>query len=169
MSEQSRNQEFLFQYRNVALAQGGQSGTNPRFCGYGPIIQPSIPDNMLELKNIFAHLVMRFDASVPSGKRRLLYIGGQFDTNFVTDSLIPDTSRAAFVNLTADANRYIDCQIDLTKWKDAMLPDLSDPLFSFTQPQLIIQAVTDTDSTTNATGDIILWKIDLIYTTKGIQ
>lgn len=168
MSEQSRNQEFLFQYRNVALAQGGQSSTNPRFCGYGPIIQPSIPDNMLELKNIFAHLVMRFDASVPSGNRKLMYIGGEFDQNIATGNLVPDTSRAAFVNLTADANRYIDCQIDLTKWKDAMLPDLSDP-FYFGQPQLQIQAVTDTNGTTNATGDIILWKIDLIYTTKGIQ
>lgn len=168
MSEQTRNQEYTYQYRSVALAQSSTGGTFPRFCGAGVIMQPSIPDTLLELKNIYAHIVLRFDASVATANQKLLYLGGEFDQR-LDGSLIVDPTRAAFVNVSADANRYIDCKMDLTKWKESMLPD---PTVLFTdrqQPQLGLRAVTDLTGTQNITGDIILWKLDLIYTTKGIQ
>ncbi len=161
MSGLTRNQEYKYQYRNVAVARS-------IFCGYGAILTVNIPDNLLELKNLALHVVLQFDVAVPSGNRKLYYIGGTYGVGAAVGSIAaPVNGNMVFVNLTADANRRIDCVIDISH----LIPKLTfDSSGTFDQPSFQVSMITNYDLfAATVTGTMELWKADLIYTTKGIQ
>lgn len=160
MGSQTRHQEATYQYKTVAVARS-------IFCGYGPHLDVSIPDNLEELKNVSIHAVLQFDNTVSAGNRKLYFIGGDYEMNTYPDQTVKAVQPAMMeVNLSADANRRIDVTVDITHLIKNLEFDL---IGSFDQPSVALGMVTDKTGLNSVTGVLELWKVDLIYTTKGIQ
>lgn len=153
MGGQTRHQEYRYQFKTIAIAAG-------KDCGYGGTLNFNLPAGFIEAKNLYAHVRLKFGASEPTGNRKLKAIGPRvFAADFVTQPLMKQ------VNLTADATtREIDLKIDLTD----LIPNLQ-----ITPPALGIQGYFDIGllypNALSGTVDILLWKLDLIYTTQGIR
>jgi len=160
MSSLTRNQEYSYQYRCVAVA------SNTTFCGNGPRLNMAIPDNLLDIKAIYMHAVLLFDISTPSGQRVIQYAGGKYNTTN-TGIPIPATSNLIKVNVAADpTTRIADCRVDITDLKAGLMT--ANP-YDFNQPTIELNLITDIDGGFDVSGKVILWKVDIVYTTKGIQ
>lgn len=158
MNSVTRNQEYSYQYKSVAAA-------NTIFCGNGSRLNVAIPDNLLDIKAIFMHAVLLFDTSVPSGSRKIQYAGGKYDST-IAGIPIPQTGNLIFVNVPADATtRIADCRVDITDLKAGLM---AATLFDFNQPTMELNLITDIDGGFDVSGKVLLWKIDFVYTTKGI-
>lgn len=149
MSSLTRNQEFKYQYKNVAIA-------NAYFCGFGPLISVAVPDTLLDIKAIFMHAAVRFNPSVPSSHQKIhqIVVG-----NAVIDVDLP----------AQQPTRVADLKIDITHLKDSLLEKLAEGTMTNEQPRIDMRVVTNTQSELNIDGEIILWKVDFAYTTTGIQ
>lgn len=157
---QTRHQEATYQYRSVAVAR-------TIFCGYGPHLYVSIPENLLELKNVAIHASLLFDASVAAGNRKIHWIGGGYQLNPYPDQTVASEQPSMIHILqSADANRRADVTIDISH----LIPQLViDDTPTFDQPSFEVSIVTDPTGANSVTGVLEIWKVDLIYTTKGIQ
>ena len=103
MGAESRHQEYRYQYKTIALQ-------NARDCGAGATLNFNLPSNLLEIKNLWAHIRIVFHASEPVGNQKIIGIGTrQFSTDDFNQPLMKP------LNLTADANRRIDFTADLTQ------------------------------------------------------
>lgn len=164
MSSQSRNQEFKYQYKTVANANGF-------FCGAGPTLSVGVPDNLLDIKAMFMHAVFKFDSSVSVPRRKIQFAGGRYIRQFKLDgSSTVTTDNMVEVNVEADPiTRVADLKLDITHLKDEIIADMNGDSQSFEQPRLALGIATDIESIGDVTGEIILWKIDFAYTTTGIQ
>lgn len=165
MSSQTRNQEYRYQYKTVAVA-------NSYFCGYGPALSVSVPENLLDIKAIFLHAVLRFNSAVPAGRRKILWVGGSYPVKFSGNTTIPDpiNGNLVEVNVSADpSSRIADIKIDITHLKDGLLTALAEDTFSFDQPRMKLSIITDESNGFEVDGEVILWKVDFAYTTTGIQ
>lgn len=161
MTALTRNQEYKYQYKTLAA-------TNSFFCGIGPGLNVSIPDNLLDIKAIYMHAVLQFDASVASGKRKIYWAGGSYTYDVVTGIPKPTTDNMVNVNLLADpTTRIADLTIDLTPLKDQLLANAV--LGAYEQPSIILNLITNVDGDFATTGKVLLWKVDFVYTTTGIQ
>lgn len=160
MARQSRHQEYQYQYRQVAVAR-------TIFCGYGPSLNVSIPDNMLKLINVSLHASIVFDPSVSAPSRKLWWMGGKALYNPYPDQSLKAVQPAMMpINLLADANRRVDVTIDISHLIPLLTIDSSP---TFDQPSFEVDLITDPSGSFAITGVIELWKVDYIYTTKGIQ
>lgn len=160
MSGQTRRQEYKYQYKTLAVAR-------TTFCGYGPTMSVSIPDNLLELKNLCVHASLVFDSSVSAPNRVLHWIGGGYNMDPAPANKTSDEQpRMMHISEAADANRRVDVTIDLSHLIDQLEFDTSG---SFDQPSFELGMITDPTNNNSVTGALELWKVDMIYTTKGIQ
>jgi len=157
---QTRHQEVKYQYRSVAVAR-------TIFCGYGPHLDISVPEDLLELKNVAIHASIVFDVSVSAPNRVLHWIGGAYVVNPYPDQTVSPTQPAMIHVLeSADANRRVDVTIDISH----LIPQIEiDDNPTFDQPSFEVSMVTDPTGANSVTGVLEIWKVDLIYTTKGIQ
>ena len=165
MSSQTRNQEYRYQYKTVAVA-------NAYFCGNGPTMNVSVPDNLLDIKAIFMHAVLRFNTSVPTAKRKVLWVGGSYPVRFEDGFAVPDAERGNMIRIDLPANTstcVADVKIDLTHLKEGILETLANTNFAFEQPKIQLSIITNETPDFGVDGDVILWKIDFAYTTTGIQ
>lgn len=161
MRTQTRNQEFKYQYKQLAV-------TNISFCGIGPRLNVSIPENLLDLKAIYMHAVLQFDASVASSKRKIYWAGGSYTYDYVTGVPYPTTDKMVNVNVSADpTTRIADMTIDLTPLKEQLMTNAL--IGSFEQPSIELNLITNVDGDFSTNGKVILWKVDFVYTTTGIQ
>lgn len=159
MNSQTRNQEYVYQYKTIAVA-------NTFFCGNGPRLDVAIPDNLLDLKAVFMHAVLKFDASTDIAKRKIYYAGGKYPVT-VDGIPIPAEGNLRYVNKSADpTTRIADLRVDITDLKDGLMEQ---DLYTFDQPTMRFSLITDADGGFDSSGEVILWKIDFVYTTKGIQ
>ena len=76
MNSITRNQEYRYQYKATSIG-------STFFCGFGPKLNFSVPDNLLDIKAIFIHAVFKFDSSVPADSRRILWAGGKYPYKYV--------------------------------------------------------------------------------------
>lgn len=151
MGGQTRHQEYRYQYKSI-------STQNARSCGYGATISFNLPSDFLEAKNLYCHLRIRFHASEPSANQKILYIG---QPQWPPEDEQPDM---VYVNLTADGDRRIDLEIDLTQIIEKLT--VQEPAFGqqgyfnigILHPGILEQLAT-----------VELWKMDLVYTTTGIR
>lgn len=153
MGSQTRNQEYRYQFKTIAIGNG-------KDCGYGGQLNFNLPADFIEAKNLWAHVRLKFNASEPSGNRKLKAIGEKiFAADFVTQPKMKQ------VNLTADpTTREIDLKIDLTD----ILDDLTiNPPALYQQGYFSIGLLYP--NALSYTVDILIWKLDLIYTTQGIR
>jgi len=155
----TRNQEYIYQYLTVAAAQ-------LFFCGFGPRLSVNVPKNLLEIKSLCVHAILLFDATVPASYRKLYYIGGEAIINtYPLTGLATDQLAMIYVNRSADANRRIDITVDISHLIDKLIIDDGD---SYSSAHFDLGLVTDLGNN-NVGGTLELWKVDMIYTTKGIQ
>lgn len=161
MRSVTRNQEYKYQYKTVAI-------TNYYFCGAGPRLNVSIPENLLDIKAIFLHAVLRFDASTPAAQRRIYWAGGSYSIDPITGIPKPSEDSMIFVNMQADpVTRIADLKVDLTRLKDKLIQN---PLLGeHDQPSIELDLITSLTGDFVTIGDVILWKVDFVYTTTGIQ
>lgn len=166
MSSLSRNQEFKYQYKTIAVA-------NQYFCGYGPTLMVSVPDNLLDIKAIFMHAVLRFNPGVPSAMRKIIWAGGRYPGKIVgLSGNVPDPENGNMIKVDISAHpttRVVDLKLDITHIKEDIIAALSEDTFSFDQPRIRLSLITDESDGFNVDGEVILWKIDFAYTTTGIQ
>lgn len=148
----TRHQEYRYQFKTIAIANG-------KDCGYGGRLNFNLPADFIEVKNLYMHLRVRFNASEPSGNQKIKAVGPRiFSADFVTQPLMKE------VNLTADVNRYIDLKIDLSD----LIPNME-----IVPPALYQQGYFNIGvlypNALTYTVDVLIWKLDLIYTTQGIR
>ena len=78
----------------------------------------------------------------------------------------PANGNMTFVNVLADATtRIADLKFDATHLKDGLLNNIS----SNGQASIELNLITDLNTGGSISGSVILWKIDFVYTTTGIQ
>lgn len=156
MGAQTRNQEYTYQYKNVTI-------TNQQFCGYGPNLQINLPDNVLAIKGLFIRVVAQFDPAESSKTISEFILNGVPAFTFQykgTTSTVP-------VNWQANASNILDARLDL----QGQLSKLHIfPGAAGNQPYIIMgMGLNGTTTYSSTTNQILLWKIDLTYTTQGIR
>lgn len=140
----TRHQEYPYQYKSISLRSA-------RDCGYGSTVSFNLPTGFIEAKNLYAHVRIQFDASEPTANRKIIGIGQP------TWPLDGAQEKMLALNLTADGNRRIDLEADLTQ----LIPllDIFDPSASFEgQGYFNIGILHPNVLSTLAT--IELWKIE---------
>lgn len=164
MNSQTRNQEYKYQYKTVSVA--GETV----FCGNGPTLSVSVPENLLDIKAMYMHAVLKFDVGVPSGNRKIHWAGGTYPMT-ITGVPKPLEGNLKYVNISADpSTRIADLQLDISDLKDGFLQQLIDDApYQFEQQKINLNLITDIDGGFDVSGSVILWKIDFVYTTGGIQ
>lgn len=160
----TRNQEYKYQYKIVSV--GGEI----TFCGNGPTLMVSVPENLLDIKAMFMHAVLQFDNTVPSGNRKIHWAGGDYPMT-LNGIPKPTEGNMKYVNLSADpATRIADLKLDITELKEGFMKQLEDDApFALDQQKINLNLITDIDGGFDVTGKVILWKVDFVYTTSGIQ
>ncbi len=173
MGTKTRSQEYTYQYKSMNV---GGTATNPvTFCYWGGSFQVNLPDNILEIKKLWTHLILQFGTSIGgttigSQYKELLNIGGV--QGKIVNGLY-SVSGGANLNISADSNGYVNSSVDLTSVLSSMPIQ---PSTAFNQPYFtipfyvpLVPYVFSGTTYYGNTGDIITWKIDMEYTTLGIR
>lgn len=151
MGSITREQEYRYQYKTISLQNGFS-------CGNGGTMNFNLPSNVLEIKNLWAHVRLVFDAAEPVDNRKVYGIG---QPTYPPDGAQP---KMKVLNLTADANRRIDFSIDLTD----VIKEL-DVVPAAIYQQGFIAIKVHYPNTLVKSAIMELWKMDLVYTTQGIR
>jgi len=169
MSESTKLQPYKYSLRSTAIAP--DFTPNGYLCNYKYYVMPVPPQDALTIENLYLHLKVRFNVGIASASRKILKIGVANERPTFVDDPAPSRLRTYDVNLTADANRYIETHLDLSALldKDAVgykgYFDFEDPTKQYTYiyfelpPELINTSV----------GDLIICRMDTLYTTLGIR
>lgn len=151
MGSLTRHQEYRYQYKTISLQ-------NAIDCGYGGTVNFNLPSNVLEIKNLWAHIRIVFNASEPVANRKIIGIGTkQWPVDGEQPLMKP-------LNLTADANRRIDFTADLTEI--LRLLELKDAAY---YSQGFVGVGIQHPNPLQYVATIEIWKMDLVYTTQGIR
>lgn len=165
MSESTKHQPYTYSLKTVAYVGSGTDICTNKILMY---IVP--PDNALTIENLYMHLVMQFDAAVPSGDRVLRKIGISDEMAGLLET--PNRLKVFDVNIAADVNRMIDKRIDLSallKKENVLYRELLMPIGAPETGYTYIYLEFDSDQIfNNLLGSIKLWKADALYTTIGI-
>lgn len=151
MGSITRHQEYRYQYKTISM-------NNAITCGQGGTLNFNLPANVLEIKNLWAHIRVRFDAAEPVDNRKISGIG---QVVWPFDSPQPKVKPLALV---ADGNRRIDFTADLTEILDTLEVT---GVAAFAQGFIGVGIRHPNNLTKIAIVEI--WKMDLVYTTQGIR
>ncbi len=172
MGTKTRSQEYTYQYKSMNVGNGSTYPST--FCGWGGAFQVNLPENILEIKKLWTHLIIQFGTTIggttiASQYKELLNIGG-VQSKIVNGQYT--VSGGANLNIAADSNGYVNSSVDLTSVLSSMPIQ---PSTAFNQPYFTIPFYVPLVPYINYgqqygnTGDIITWKIDMEYTTLGIR
>ncbi len=175
MSESTKKQPYTYTLKTSTFV-GGANGFGGDFgyiCSNGIIFYLVPPDDAITIENIYCHLIMQFEATVPVGQRVLRKIG-IIDAP-VSPTFFPalvDRLKVFDVNIAADGSGVIDKRIDLSallKKTDiayrGVFADASTPDNGYT---MIYLGFDDGLANSSLIGKIKLWKADGLFTTIGI-
>lgn len=157
MGQRTRNQEYKYQYKNLSVS-------NYQMCGYGPSLQVSIPNDLIAIKSLWMHVVAFFDPAVePTGNRQF----NSLALNSIAGGSFFFSSQYQQLPLgkVADGSGYVDFQLDLTH----LIPKLYFYPTDTDSSPYFIMGLEPPSLLTGGTSKIMLWKLDLIYTTEGIR
>lgn len=151
----TRHKEIAYQYKTISVAN------NTEFAGAGPTLFLAIPPNVTGIKAINLFAILQFDISTPTEKRKVSHIGGGFGMGLDGKLILPN-EKLIEVNQVADTNRFVYLDYDLSHLSSNFIADI---INAWDQPSTPFSIITNNDLTTGeATGKIILWKIDIVYT-----
>jgi hypothetical protein len=161
--DETRKQFYHFSMRSCAT-------TNFDACEDKLYAYIKPPENALTIENIFVHFTMTFDGSVASGDQIIRQIGIASEVPAAVEE-DPRYLRTLEINEAA-VGGVIDVKINLTPLlkKDNVTLD-NNWIGDFLQNDMTIVYIKfDDDLRGNSyTGNIDLWKIDALFTTKGIR
>lgn len=173
MSESSKHQPYTYSLKTVAFGRNASNTGSSLICTGSIIFYPVPPDGALTIENLYVHLIMQFDAAIPSAARVLRKIG-IIDTP-ISPLFFPslvNRLKTLDVNIEADANRIIDYRIDLSSLlkKDdvayrGVFEEDSTPENGYT---MVYLEFDETLESTSNVGSILQWKTDALFTTIGI-
>lgn len=164
MSETTKFQPYKYSLRSTVIAP--TTFPNGYFCSQKFFVYPVPPEDAISIENLYLHLIMQFKSGVAAGDRKITKIGIASDRP--PYGFEPQRLKTYAVNLSADVNRKIDTRIDLSallkndfvRWRDYF----NDPA---TDDATYVYIELATDNAAN--GDLILCKMDALYTTTGIR
>lgn len=146
---QPRKQEYPFSFKTA-------SGIDLFMCNRKLYFRLVPPDELLEHKGLHTTFICVFDPSVPAPARVIRSIGiGSDRPPFVTSD--PTIYKKVTLNKVADANRRVEISIDLT------------PLVLRTNDNYVVIELDDSLLNVSNLGTIKIWKIDELFTTRGIR
>lgn len=164
----SKIQEYKYSLKTQAYTSPDSVG----LCGDVTLFYLLPPQDAIEIKYLRTHLKLRFDSGIASGDRKIQRIG--ILSKFDSDPSIADHFRYLDVNITADVNREVELDMNLTS--------LLKPTNTRYNSDIFLQGVDDNytyvylrlgngDNLINepTVGDILLWKVDGMYTTTGVK
>lgn len=149
MSGTNREQDYPFSFKTV-------STFNQVACNYKAYFQMFPPEELLRHKNLHTTIIFLFDAGVASANRVIskVGIGNEFPL-LITSK--PATYKEFDVNAAADANRRLELSLDLSP---LVIPNQANWVY--------VEFPAALSGNTNI-GSFKLWKIDELFTTKGIR
>ena len=169
MSTTTKLQAYTYSLRSTAIAPTNMP--NSYMCNNRFLVYPVPPDNAITIENLYLHLIVKFASTVPSGSRKIWRIG--IGNNYPLFGNDPNRFKFYELNAAADpTTRIADVRIDLSallkkddvRWRDYF--DLNDPsVVGYTY--IVIDLLGELMGGSN--GDLILCKMDALYTTKGIR
>lgn len=169
MSETTKLQPYKYSLRSTAIAP--RQTPNSYLCNSKFYVMPVPPEDAISIENLYLHLKVRFNTGVAAGSRKIMKIGVANERpSFAED--IPSRLRTYDVNLSADANRYIDTTIDLSALLDhdavgyKSYFDFEDPAKKYTY--VYFELPSELINTSNI-GDLVICRMDALYTTLGIR
>lgn len=169
MSETTKLQPYKYSLRTTAIAP--RTVSNGYICNSKFYVMPVPPEDAISIENLYLHLKIRFSASVAAGSRKILKIGVANERPAFAED-IPSRLRTYDVNLSADADRYIDTTIDLSALLDHDAVgykgyfDFEDPAKQYTY---IYFELPSELINTGGLGDLVICRMDALYTTLGIR
>lgn len=166
MSETTKFQQYKYSLRSTTIAP--KNFPNSYLCNYLMYIMPVPPDDAISIENLYLHLKIRFNSGIAAGSRKITKIG--IASNRPLFGGTPDRLKTYEVNLSADADRYIDTRIDLSAlldkdavgYKDYFDSDEVGVKYTYVYVELPSEL-------TGTNGDLYLCRMDALYTTTGIQ
>lgn len=169
MSESTKLQPYKYSLRSTAIAP--KNIPNSYICNTKLYVMPVPPEDALTIENLYLHLKIRFNSGIAAGNRKIMKIGVANERpSFVEQA--PSRLRTYDVNLSADGNRYIDTTIDLSALLDREAVgykgyfDFEDPAKQYTY---IYIELPEALMNTGTIGDLIICRMDALYTTLGIR
>lgn len=128
------------------------------------------PQDALTIENMFCHLRFTFDAGISAPNRVVKYIGIANEVPlFINDD--PSYLRKIDLNVAADGNRKVDIKLDLTsllKKDNVRYREYFETPVTEDYTYVIIKLSDGCRDILNV-GTIDLWKLDGLYTSKGIR
>lgn len=169
MSESTKLQVYKYSLRSTVIAP--RTIPNGYMCGGRFLVYPVPPDNAITIENLYLHLVVKFGAGIASGSRKITRIG--IGNNYPLYGQDPPRFRYYNVNLSADpTTRIIDTRIDLSallKNDDVRYADFFDSHDPAVTGYTYIVIDLPPELTIGSNGDLLLCKMDALYTTTGIR
>lgn len=174
MSESTKKQAYKYTLQSTTFVGGdnGLGGDYGFICSNGIILYQVPPDDAISIENLYVHLIMLFEVTVDVANRVLRKIG-IIDAP-VSPTFFPslvDRLKVYDVNIPATGTT-IDKRIDLTSLlkKDdvayrSLFADASTPDNGYT---MIYLGFDDELQNSALIGKVKLWKVDALYTTRGI-
>ena len=148
------------------------ASTNALTCGFIQYCYIVPPEDALSIENLRTHFIFKFHEDVPEEfriVRRIGIVNTMLGAGAITYKKVYD------VNKVADANRVVDFEIDLSKllkkdniefWSDFNdYPENATFVYVELDPNVSPFWVVST----NYIGEVLLWKIDALFTTKEIR
>ena len=168
MSESTKSQFYKYSMRSVCAV--GIS-----YCARRIGLEILPPDNAMTIENLFMHLKMTYDGTIPTADEvleRISIISG-FPAYTPGSAEAEDYYRSLEVNLTPTAD-VIDVFIDLTSLLNKNNPGSPNQFETDDLATIVFlenkgyTGAIDTDGP-QTTGTINIWKLDAIYTTREIR
>lgn len=180
MSEGSKVQPYKYTLKTVAAVDHDFGfGEINSFCLDGAAMYITPPDNAISIENLYCRLRIQFDSSIPSDLRVIKSIGvadefGNPNGN-PTAAFIPNRFKKYDIEAVANASRIVDVRINLTellKKDNVQYQELFGdwPLTGYTYVNFVLDDALGIGGAeeTLTTGTILLWKLDALFTTRGI-
>lgn len=156
MGGESRKQEYTYQYKSVSIA-------NVQACGYGPSMQISLPSDLISIKSLWFRAALQYGSAETYKQVQTLAWNSISRGSFYYNTHYMQVP----VNFTANATTNI---VDFTFDATGLLPKTYIYPPNGTNPsQYILFGIENPGGLMSALGTIILWKVDIVYTTQGIR
>lgn len=146
---QTREQEYPYSFKTV-------TGIDLTMCNRKLYFRLIPPDELLQHKGLHTTFICVFDPSVAAAARVIRSIGIGSERPPMVENT-PAIYKKVTLNKVADVNRRVEINIDLT------------PLVLPNNDNFVVIELDDTLLNVTNLGTVKLWKIDELFTTRGIR
>lgn len=171
MSQGTKQQPYTYSLRTAAMS----NLVDVAICADHMWFYIVPPKDAISIENLYVHLKIQFESSISASLRKILRIGIvntiEFPARF--DPSKADYYRVLTVNAEADADRIIELKMSLSallkksnvRWQDLFSDQFDDEdTYTYVLVEMPVELFEE-----GLVGKILLWKVDALFTTKGIR